>query len=906
MKRRLLLVGWDAADWQVIDPLLDAGRMPNLARLIKGGTIATLATLHPPYSPILWTSIATGQRPAQHGITGFIEPTPDGLSTRPVSSLSRRVKALWNIATQSGLRSVVVGWYPSHPAEPIDGVMISNMFGKLNDDTTPPRLPQDAVHPRDWTERLDKLRRAGADVPDETLRLFMPDLDQADRTKNTRIRALARIVAENVNIHAAATHALRHAEWDLACVYYDGIDHLCHGFMEYHPPRLPWVNDGPFALYSGVVAQGYCWHDTILGELLDLAGPQTTVMLVSDHGFESGQLRAPESPAEHAGPSHDHRHFGVLAMAGPGIGVGRRVHGAGLLDITPTILHLFGLPVGRDMEGRVLLDALDGPAPIEHIDSWETCPGAAGQHPADAPFDPAGVIAAMKQLVELGYIAPRASEQGRAMEEAVLEQHYTLAQSYDDAGHPDLADAEYARMLALSPTDHRGFAGRIEALLARRQAVQARAVLDAFDAAAEAVAISARAELDRRELARPMATLVDQDDDEAKRDLHERRKLRQDLGARAEARAALRARVLLAAGETGAAIAAMKALQQAEPGDATRPAFLASFYAQAGDIGAARMYCDTALAADAQDWTTLGLRARLRLAVGEVDAAIADAIASLRLIDAQPALHQLLGEAYARQGAHEAAARALEVARLMRLRATQAGEIMPAAALPVASWPTDRPAFPSRPGGAPPDGRPPVIVVAGLPRSGTSMLMQALAAGGIPVLSDELRGADEDNPRGYLEYGKAKQLADDKGWVSEARGKAVKIVLALLPSLPRGETYRIVTIQRDLREVLASQTRMLQRLGRHSTDLTPQALATQYVALERVALQFVAPRPGIGVLPLRYEDVLTDPTGTAQVLSQFVGGALDVGACAAAIDPSLRRQIACIGAGLALNLLGKE
>ena len=110
VKRRILLVGWDAADWQVIDPLLDAGKMPNLARLVERGAIADLATLHPPYSPILWTSIATGKRPTKHGITGFIEPTRDARAVRPVSSLSRRCKALWNILGQNGLRSVVVGW----------------------------------------------------------------------------------------------------------------------------------------------------------------------------------------------------------------------------------------------------------------------------------------------------------------------------------------------------------------------------------------------------------------------------------------------------------------------------------------------------------------------------------------------------------------------------------------------------------------------------------------------------------------------------------------------------------------------------------------------------------------------------------------------------------------------------
>ena len=126
--RVLLLVGWDAADWQVIHPLLDAGLMPNLQRLVEGGVIGNLASLSPMLSPILWTSIATGKRAYAHGVRGFIEPLPDRSGVRPVGTRSRRCKALWNIVSQSGRRSVVCGWQASHPAEPVRGAMVSNLF----------------------------------------------------------------------------------------------------------------------------------------------------------------------------------------------------------------------------------------------------------------------------------------------------------------------------------------------------------------------------------------------------------------------------------------------------------------------------------------------------------------------------------------------------------------------------------------------------------------------------------------------------------------------------------------------------------------------------------------------------------------------------------------------------------
>ena len=924
-RRRILLVGWDAADWQVIDPLLDAGKMPNLARLVERGAIADLATLHPPYSPILWTSIATGKRPTKHGITGFIEPTRDARAVRPVSSLSRRCKALWNILGQNGLRSVVVGWYPSHPVEPITGVMVSDMFVKAGDGAQPIPLPPRSVHPPEWIERMDELRLASQEVSGTILRQFVPQFDKVDQSKDRRLHALAHVIAENMNAHAAATEAIEHADWDLACLFYDGIDHISHAFSRLHPPRLPWVSEEDFALYSGVLAACYRWHDAMLGRLLQLAGPDVTTIIVSDHGFECGKHRTPELPAELAGPTADHRQFGVLAMAGPGIRADERIYGASLLDVAPTVLHLFGLPVGRDMDGKVLLTALEDTTPIQRIPSWDAVAGEAGMHPPDATLDPLDAVEAMQQLVALGYIAPQSGDAANAVAEAVLEQHYTLAQSHDDAGRADLADEEYVKMLELRPTDHRAFSGRINALLTMGQIAAARGVLDAFDVAATNDAAAAREELARRQAAKPLEDLVAAPDEPAaKRDLHERQKLHQAQSGRTVPRQMLRARVLLASGDKDAALAMLEQVQAqiAKHGGVMPASFLAGFYAGAGRTDLALSSADTALQDDPTDWRVLSLRARLHLAAGRPEAAIADAAASLGLVYFQPATHALLAQAQIQQGQHEAAAQALHVAitqapglmvahealadlctkfldqpeqaawhraQATRLRDRRNVEKIDPDTIPNLR-PENRPVFAARPGAVAPDGRDAVVVVAGLPRSGTSMLMQAMAAAGVSLLTDGQRAADEDNPRGYHEYEPATRLAEDSAWIAAARGRAVKIVLPLLPHLPRGEAYRVLLIQRDLREVLASQARMLQRRGRRPSSLRPRALAAQYISQERIVLNFLQSRPGIGVLPLDYDLVLRDPHGTAQRIAAFVVGAFDAAACAAAIEPGLRRQ----------------
>ena len=126
--RRLLIVGWDAADWIIIDRLIAAGRMPTLKAAIDAGVRADLRTLEPKLSPLLWTSIATGKTPDKHGILNFLEPKADGSGLQVASSTSRAGKALWNIVSQAGVRTQTVGWYASHPAEPIVGGVVTNLL----------------------------------------------------------------------------------------------------------------------------------------------------------------------------------------------------------------------------------------------------------------------------------------------------------------------------------------------------------------------------------------------------------------------------------------------------------------------------------------------------------------------------------------------------------------------------------------------------------------------------------------------------------------------------------------------------------------------------------------------------------------------------------------------------------
>ena len=155
---KVLLIGWDAADWKVMTPLMDAGYMPNLSRLVNQGVMGNLATLQPILSPMLWTTIATGKRAHKHGIHGFIEPDPISGGVRPITNLGRKTKAIWNIFNQEGLRSNVISWWPSNPVEPINGVMVSNLFHQAKGENAEEwDMPEGTVHPLRLNEGLKEL-----------------------------------------------------------------------------------------------------------------------------------------------------------------------------------------------------------------------------------------------------------------------------------------------------------------------------------------------------------------------------------------------------------------------------------------------------------------------------------------------------------------------------------------------------------------------------------------------------------------------------------------------------------------------------------------------------------------------------------------------------------------------------
>jgi Sulfotransferase domain len=183
-----------------------------------------------------------------------------------------------------------------------------------------------------------------------------------------------------------------------------------------------------------------------------------------------------------------------------------------------------------------------------------------------------------------------------------------------------------------------------------------------------------------------------------------------------------------------------------------------------------------------------------------------------------------------------------------------------------------------------------ITVVSGIPRSGTSLMMQMMAAGGMPVLTDGQRSADANNPRGYYELESVKSLARNQDVVGQAEGKVVKVISSLLPSLPKQFEYRVIFMCRPLEEVVSSQNRMLERLGK---EVPPTPTASVVAAFEehlRKIRSWLGQQPNIGVLYVDYPAVLQAPEEQAGRICAFLGRDLDIAAMIRQIERSLHRE----------------
>lgn len=404
--RRVLFVGLDGGDWQLLDRYRAAGSMPELDRLAREGRTGGLETIEPPLSPLVWTTMMTGVSPLAHGILDFTRRNPASGALEPITRFERRVPAVWNLAGARGRSVAVLGLWATWPAEPVNGLLVSDRFFSFTSPT--PAAGGGIVHPpsaEGWARAA--LAAAEARNGYAALHAELPWLSEEEYRRQAAapdpyahpVSALRRIRVETAAYHALATDWLARHPTDLAIVYFQGTDTLGHVFAPYAPPRKAGVGEADFARWSGVPERYFARIDRMLGDYRRIAAASGAVLMIgSDHGFLWGEGR-PEggSAAAAATAGRWHRDEGIYLLWGPGIAA-RPERARGRVDqVAATLLALLGLPPARGLAGPPLpgAPAAAGPAVDYGV--------KAGAEPARAGTVP-GAAEEIARLEALGYL----------------------------------------------------------------------------------------------------------------------------------------------------------------------------------------------------------------------------------------------------------------------------------------------------------------------------------------------------------------------------------------------------------------------------------------------------------------------------------------------------------------------
>lgn len=855
-KKKVLLIGWDAADWKIIGPLIAKGQMPALKKLIDKGVYGNMSTMNPPFSPMLWSTVATGKTPDKHGVLGFIEIVPNMKGIRPVTVNSRKSKAIWNILHNQGYKSNIVGWWPSFPAEPINGVIVSDRYQKVKKDPkekTP--LVQNTIHPKSFVKELRNLRMFPYEVTDAHILPFIPNAKLIDQEKDKGLNPFAKILAENVSVHNAATNVMRTTEWDFMAVYYDMIDHFCHAYMKFHPPKLETVPDNFFTIYKDVVKGAYRFQDMMLERMMDLAGEDTNIIIMSDHGFESGHRRILKMPKYPSAPALEHRQFGMFVAAGPNIKKNEKVFGLGLIDIAPTILHLFDLPIGKDMDGKVALDIFKEIKEPKYIESWEDVKGDFGQHENINEVDQLSDQETMEQLIELGYIDRPDQKIETAILKTKCDIKHNLARVY--LGKKDF---EKAKKILLELLNDEYPVLKEGDKLKDDQKV-GDSVIDIIPYYMDLLTVS----------------LQEKDYNIAETYLNKLKTLNSTFKLNTYFS---EASILLGKGEVQKALTILQTAKDRNPNSEVWYQ-IGKIYLNLEQFEEARHAIEKAIEFETDKAKFHQTMAVILVRLGEYEEAVEYALTSIELVKYFPEAHFILGEALEKMGDTENAKKAFETASKLKPvehhRVTIAIENIDEK-LSQSLTPTDKSKYKYR--------KDQIVIVSGLPRSGTSVMMQMIDKGGGEVLIDETRKADESNPRGYFEYKPVMSIHNDNSWLESAKDKTVKVVAPLLKFLSPKYRYKVIFMNRNIDEIVKSQQKMIGK----DPDTLPVSLIQSYKKQLHIVEEWKNRQAGVELIYVNYIDVLNDTDKVINKVVSFIGVDMKKDAMIKCVDRSLYRN----------------
>lgn len=473
---RIVVIGLDALDLKILQELVLQNRLPAFKQLLETGALGELQSYHPLLSPLIWTTIATGRPPDEHGILDFTSLDQNG-SPILVPSSKRKCAALWNIVSSQGRSCVVAGWIATWPAEKIQGIMVSDRFAPslfVQEQNLLEEIIPQLTYPEKLAFPLYDLRKDYAQIGCSELipylRLDEEDCQKALASPFTvydRIHHFRLILSRTETYADVLLYLLDNHPSDLTLAYFDATDSVVHLFMQERPPRRPQVTDEDYARFSNAVDAVYERMDRLLKDVLGRLNEQDTLIVLSDHGFRSGEERLKRSSLTTTGPAVSwHREKGVLLARGPSVQPGE-IKDASVFDIAPTLLAMLGIPPSLEMPGKILPELVAGKTKVESIARAPDWDG--DYHPPELPaVNAASSGLDLEQLQALGYVAADVKQKSGGAWENVND-HYNLSVYYEYQGEYGKALQEIDRALSIDPAHRKALGTRCRLLTQLKQ-----------------------------------------------------------------------------------------------------------------------------------------------------------------------------------------------------------------------------------------------------------------------------------------------------------------------------------------------------------------------------------------------------------------------------------------------------
>ena len=777
VKPQLLFVGWDAADWNYIDPLVAKGLLPAIQGLVINGARGPLNSLRPMLSPMLWTTIATGLRPFDHGIHGFVT-LDENNNTVPISSEFRSAATFWEIAHHQNLESHIIGWWPSYPPENIKGIIVSDAFTQLKEP------PSDAVYPQNKQTIFEQLRIQEHWIEED---LLSPLFENCPPNPPIElVAAVRRALARSLSVQMYSSYLLHTGSANIHAVYLNPLDHFHHlGLREY--PE-----------YFEIVNNAYRLYDAMLEGLLECIDHSTNIVLVSDHGFKLKKDLLPTLPDDPIAAEKDHHQQGVVLLNGPAINPRTQLSGCTILDVAPNILHLLNIPADLRMEGRIWNEAYKNPEQ-PRIKTW-----------ASAIVSKNNKIGRIENhehvqhLIELGYLDKRTNA---TPQNILAENQFLLARSYSEAGRNQEAIRILIPLLNTPTPPIRYIISALDLMITEGEIKDFESWFGKL----------------QHLLPKHILSLF-------------------------------RIRYFLLINDFSSAIEELKTIPKPPHINTAWLLQVGRLWLNCSEYSQAENQIQQALEIEPDNPEALMIAGLVHFQNQQWEQALNFFLESIENRFFAPRIHALIGHSLVYLNQPLEAEKAFKIAALQEPRnQTNTSE-----------------------------NKSSTVIVSGLPRSGTSLMMRILETLNYPIFSDQARAGDQHNPHGYFEHSDVIKLAFTPEIAQKFSGHAVKILSPSLPALPPYQPVTVIMMERQLSSVVSSQLKM------RNVEVLPLNLEAKMADIQQRALDFCQHnKHWIKIIHISYDELIAQPKVVLKSLTQSLNQAFNP-KLLELIDPKLK------------------